>query len=164
MHTQADPLDQVFAFRAFDFRNRFPAPLPSFRAALECLQSEDAYLPDVDAEIRAYLKDGRSIAIPNSFLWVEHKQFGSLAEAQSWVQGRQDRAATGSTLDRLSGSLIANPDDPFDQQVRDAMAKTFTKMVSSADNDAVCESVERWLTEAIAALPTSNETGGPNDD
>ncbi|MEP5968920.1 MAG: hypothetical protein ABJ235_07875, partial [Sulfitobacter pontiacus] len=78
--------------------------------------------------------------------------------------GRQDRAATGTALDRLTGSLNTNPDDPFDQQVRDAMAKTFTKMVSNADNDAVCESVERWLTEAIAALPTSNETGGPNDD
>ena len=163
MHTQADPLDHVFAFRAFDFRNRFPDPLPSFRAALECLQSEDAYLPDVDAEITAHLKDGRSIAIPNSFFWVEHKRFGSLAEAQSWVQARQEKAATGSALDRLFGSQIANPDDPLEKQVRDAMARTFTKMVSKADNDAVCASVEHWLREAIRALPKSDDTGVPND-
>lgn len=137
MHKQADPLDQVFAFRAFDFRNRFPDPLPNFRAALECLQSEDAYMPDVEAQIRTYLKDGRSIAIPNSFFWVEQKPFASLSEAQSWVQAHQEGAAKGSPLDRLAGSLIANPDDPTDKQVRDALARTFTKMASKADNDAV---------------------------
>lgn len=164
MHKQADPLDQVFAFRAFDFRNRFPDPLPNFRAALECLQSEDAYMPDVDAEIRAYLKDGRSIAIPNSFFWVEKKQFASLAEAQSWVQARQIRAAKGSPLDRLAGSLVANPNDPIEKQVRDSVSKTFTKMVSKADNEAVCESAESWLREAIRALPKSDDVGAPNDD
>ncbi|AXS81883.1 MULTISPECIES: hypothetical protein [Pseudomonadales] len=164
MHKQADPLDQVFAFRAFDFRNRFPDPLPNFRAALECLQSEDAYMPDVEAQIRAYLKDGRSIAIPNSFFWVEQKPFASLAEAQSWVQARQKRAAKGSPLDRLAGSLISNPDDPTEKQVRDAVTMTFTKMVSKADNEAVCASAERWLREAIRALPKSNDVGAPNDD
>jgi hypothetical protein len=164
VHKQADPLDQVFSFRAFDFRNRFPDPLPSFRDALECLQNEDAYMPDVDAEIKAYLKDGRSIAIPNCFFWVEQKHFASLAEAQSWVQARQERAAKGSPLDRLAGSLIANPDDPTDKQVRDAVARTFTKMVSKTDNDAVCESAESWLREAIRALPRSGDLGAPNDD
>lgn len=164
MHKQADPLDQVFSFRAFDFRNRFPDPLPNFRTALECLQSEDAYMPDVDAEIRAYLKDGRSIAIPNCFFWVAQKQFASPAEAKRWVQARQKRVAKGSPLDRLAGSLIANSDDPIEKQVRDAVAKTFTKMVSKADNDAVCESAESWLREAIRALPKSGDVGAPNDD
>ncbi len=164
MHKQADPLDQVFAFRAFDFRNRFPDPLPNFRAALECLQSEDAYMPDVDAQVRAYLKDGRSIAIPNSFFWVEQEHFASLAEAQSWVQARQIRAAKGSPLDRLAGSLVANPDDPIEKQVRDVVAKTFTKMVSKTDNEAVCASAESWLREAIRALPKSDDVGAPNDD
>lgn len=164
MHKQADPLDQVFAFRAFDFRNRFPDPLPDFRAALECLQSEDAYMPDVDAQIRAYLKDARSIAIPNSFFWLEQKHFASLAEVQSWVKVRQKRAAKRAPLDRLAGSLIANPDDPTKKQVRDAVAKTFTKMVSKADNEAVCESAESWVREAIRALPKSDDVGAPYDD
>ncbi|MCL1477416.1 hypothetical protein MIH18_05640 [Marinobacter sp. M3C] len=164
MHQQADPLNQVFAFQAFDFRNRFPDPLTNFRAALECLQSEDAYMPDVDAQIRAHLKDGRSIAIPKSSFWVEQKQFASSAEAEAWVLARQKMATTGSPLDRLAGSLIANLNVPVEKQVCDAMAKTFTTMVSKADNEAMCESAESWSREAIRALPKPEDIGAPNDD
>lgn len=48
-----DPLDQIFAYRIFDFRNWLPNPLPTFRAALECLQSADSYLGGIDAELVA---------------------------------------------------------------------------------------------------------------
>jgi len=34
-----DLLECIFAYRAFDLRDRFPQPLETFRQALECLQS-----------------------------------------------------------------------------------------------------------------------------
>ncbi|WP_264386963.1 MULTISPECIES: hypothetical protein [Alteromonas] len=43
------------------------------------------------------------------------------------------------------------------------MAKTSKKMVSKADNEAVCEAAERWIREATRALPKSDDAGGPND-
>ncbi|WP_206478008.1 hypothetical protein [Halomonas sp. KRD171] len=60
-------LQSVFAYRAFDLRDRFPQPLETFRQALECLQSGDAYLPDMSGEIIAYLRGGRALHIPEHF-------------------------------------------------------------------------------------------------
>lgn len=62
-----DPLHNVFAYWAFDLRDHFPQPLKTFRDALKCLQSEDAYLPDMTGEIVAYLRDGRALTIPDDF-------------------------------------------------------------------------------------------------
>ncbi|MGP9632084.1 hypothetical protein ACT3R7_03350 [Halomonas sp. AOP43-A1-21] len=64
-HTpQHDPLERIFAYRAFDLRDRFPQPLETVRQALECLQSDNAYLPDMSGEIVAYLRGGRAVPIP----------------------------------------------------------------------------------------------------
>lgn len=62
-----DPLNRIFAYRAFDLRDRFPQPLETFREALECLQSECAYLPSWSGEIVAYLRGGDSITLPEGF-------------------------------------------------------------------------------------------------
>lgn len=62
-----NPLQSVFAYRAFDLRDRFPQPLETFRQALECLQSGEAYLPDMSGEIVAYLRGGRALRIPEHF-------------------------------------------------------------------------------------------------
>lgn len=62
-----NPLQSVFAYRAFDLRDRFPQPLETFRQALECLQSGDAYQPDMSGEIVAYLRGGRALHIPEHF-------------------------------------------------------------------------------------------------
>ncbi len=45
-----DALKSVFAYRVFDLRDRFPQPLETFRQALECLQSDNAYLPDMSGD------------------------------------------------------------------------------------------------------------------
>ena len=62
-----EPLERVFAYRVFDLRDRFPQPLETFRQALECLQSGEAYLPDMSGEIVAYLRGGRALRIPEHF-------------------------------------------------------------------------------------------------
>ncbi|MYL23958.1 DUF2384 domain-containing protein [Halomonas alkaliantarctica] len=62
-----DPLTSIFAYRAFDLRDRFPQPLSTFREALECLQSDDAYLPALSGDIVAYLRGGGALSIPESF-------------------------------------------------------------------------------------------------
>ncbi|MGP9536211.1 hypothetical protein [Halomonas sp. AOP42-E1-30] len=65
------PLERVFAYRVFDLRDRFPQPLETFRQALECLQSDNAYLPDMSGEIVAYLRGGRALPIPEHF-FIRH--------------------------------------------------------------------------------------------
>ncbi|WP_175540343.1 hypothetical protein [Halomonas sp. QHL1] len=62
-----NPSHSVFAYRAFDLRDRFPQPLETFRQALECLQSSEAYLPDMSGEIVAYARGGRALYIPEHF-------------------------------------------------------------------------------------------------
>lgn len=66
-----DLLEHVFAYRAFDLRDRFPQPLETFRQALECLQSDESYLPDMSGEIVAYLRDGRALLIPEYFFILQ---------------------------------------------------------------------------------------------
>lgn len=62
-----DPVLSIFAYRAFDLRDHFPQPLETFRDALECLQSENAYLPNITGEIVAYLRGGKALTIPDNF-------------------------------------------------------------------------------------------------
>ena len=62
-----NPVLSVFAYRAFDLRDHFPPPLETFRDALECLQSENAYLPNITGEIVAYLRGGKALTIPDDF-------------------------------------------------------------------------------------------------
>src|SRR3990167_2039328 len=85
--TLKNPLRNIFAFRIFDFRDRFPDPVPTFLSALEKLQSGSAYMPEL-CEIVAYLLDGRTITIPTHFFIREEMRFASRAEAEKWVQER----------------------------------------------------------------------------
>lgn len=63
----SDPLDQIFAYRAFDLRDRFPQPLESFQEALECLQSDRSYMAWMSGKIVAYLRGGYALSIPDHF-------------------------------------------------------------------------------------------------
>ena len=58
---------RTFAYRAIDLSDRFPQPLESFREALECLQSDCAYLPELSGEIIAYLRGGYALTLPDHF-------------------------------------------------------------------------------------------------
>lgn len=60
-------MGNVFVYRAFDLRDRFPQPLETFRDALECLQSDVAYLPAMKCEFVAYLQGGNALMIPDGF-------------------------------------------------------------------------------------------------
>ncbi|WP_416138814.1 antitoxin Xre/MbcA/ParS toxin-binding domain-containing protein [Halomonas sp. HK25] len=62
-----DPLSRIFAYRAIDLRDRFPQPVETFREALECLQSDRAYMAAMSCEIIAYLRGGYSLTIPDDF-------------------------------------------------------------------------------------------------
>lgn len=78
-HThQHDPLERIFAYRAFDLRDRFPQPLETFRQALECLQSDNAYLPDMSGEIVAYMRGGRAVPIPEHLFIQQSGSSGSV--------------------------------------------------------------------------------------
>ncbi len=152
-----DPLDQVFAYRAFDLRNRFPDPLPTFKAALECLQSDDAYLPEMDAEIVAYLKDGRTIRLPDCFYWAKQMRFSSREEAKSWVEKRQAKIEQGVPLARLEGTVVADPLDPIEKQIQDAMESTITHVIDPEYNPTVTRQAADWLRAAIRALPSVDQ-------
>ncbi|WP_339884333.1 hypothetical protein [Vreelandella maris] len=65
METSDDAGQAIFAYRAFDLRDCFHQPLSSFRKALECLQSDIAYMGAMSGEIMAYLRDGGSVKIPD---------------------------------------------------------------------------------------------------
>lgn len=52
------PLNRIFAFRAFDLRDRFPHPFRDFRGALDALQSETTYLPEMSGQSVAYCREG----------------------------------------------------------------------------------------------------------
>lgn len=67
MGTPKDIGQAIFAYRAFDLRDHFPQPLETFREALECLQSDVAYMAAMSGEIVAYLRGGGSIKIPDDF-------------------------------------------------------------------------------------------------
>lgn len=67
MRTPDELGQQIFAFRAFDLRDRFPQPLETFRDALECLQSDDAYMAAMSGEIVAYLRGGGVLNVPVDF-------------------------------------------------------------------------------------------------
>lgn len=62
-----DPLHRIFAYRAFDLRDRFPQPLETFREALECLQSDRSYMAAMSGEIIAYLRGGYALTVPDHF-------------------------------------------------------------------------------------------------
>ena len=136
---------QIFAYRAFDLRDRFPAPFPDFKNALEALQSDDAYLPDMACDIVAYRRDGQHITIPPEFYTRHHPRFETRAEALAWVQEQQAVIARGDALSKLRAHTLGNPADPLEKQVDDAMAHKDRRIIDPSENDVVCEQVTQWL-------------------
>lgn len=145
----AGPLSNIFAYQAFDLRDRFSAPFPDFRSALEALQSDTSYLPEMSGEIVAYCRDGRSIAIPRVFFIRDEPRFASRAAAEQWVRERMAAVERGDRFAGRQGVALANPDDPIERQVEDALAWQESRLVDPQDNDAVCEQVDRWLLEQL---------------
>lgn len=110
-HTfQKDPLERVFAYRAFDLRDRFPQPLENFRKALECLQSDESYLADMSGEIVAYLRDGSAVYIPEYFFILQSGNSTAVvppqendyvcAAVEAWL--REALLKTSTTLEKAS--------------------------------------------------------------
>lgn len=145
--------EQILAFRAIDMRLHFPEPLNSFRDALEALQSDRAYLPEMSGEIICYLKNGHSLTIPEQFFLVKEPHFESKEKAQTWVFERYKRIMDGSSISRLEGVVIADPNMPIVEQVNEAAVYEDTKVVNASENDRVCKEVDVWLNAAISALP-----------
>ena len=146
-------LQQILAFKAIDMRDHFPEPLNSFRDALEVLQSDRAYLPEMSGEIICYLKNGQSISIPEQFFLVKVPHFETKAKAEEWVLERHKRVKNGSSISRLEGMLLSDYDQPIIDQVNEAFASEDTEVINSSENDRVCKEVNVWLKEAISALP-----------
>tara|TARA_R110002012_G_scaffold290241_1_gene483798 strand:- start:88 stop:528 length:441 start_codon:yes stop_codon:yes gene_type:complete len=139
----------IFAYRALDLRDRFPGPFPDFRSALEALQSDVSYLPEMSGEIVAYCRDGRSIGIPREFFIREKPRFQSRAAAEQWVRERMAAVERGGRLAGLQGVPLVKSDDPVEQQIEDALTWQDSRLVAPQENDVVCEQVDRWLLEKL---------------
>ena len=144
---------KILAFKAIDMREHFPEPLNSFRDALEALQSDRAYLPEMSGEIICFLKSGQSISIPDQFFLVEVPHFDTKAKAEEWVLDRHKRIANGSSISRLEGILLSDPDLSIEEQINEAVAGKDTEVIKASENDRVCQEVAVWLRVAITALP-----------
>jgi len=158
-----DYLQQILAFRAVDMRLHFPEPLNSFRDALEALQSDRAYLPEMSGEIICYLKSGQSISIPEQFFLVKVPHFETKEKAEEWVLERHKRITNGSSISRMEGMLLADYDQPIIDQVNEAFVSEDIEVINASENDRVCKEVDVWLRAAISALPhVETEHNEPN--
>ncbi len=131
----------VFAYRAFDLRDRFPMPFPSVRRALEALQSDTAYLPGQFGEILAYLHNGTSLTIPRRLYTREVARFRSEADATDWLE----------SADQVSPELrelrfqVVDFEAPQDIKIRQALELRESEIVSAEHNETVCSAVQEWL-------------------
>ncbi len=144
---------QILAFKAIDMRDHFPEPLNSFRDALEALQSDRAYLPEMSGEIICYLKNGQSVSIPEQFFLVKVPHFETKEMAEEWIFDRHKRIVNGCSISRLEGVVIADPNLPIVEQINEAVAHEDTEIITASENDRVCKEVDAWLSAAISALP-----------
>lgn len=142
---------EILCFRAFDMRDHFPEPVETFEKALELLQSDRAYLPEISGEIVCYLKSGESINIPHSLFKVEENRFASIEEATEWVNERT------KDIKPLLGAAIADPELPLEEQIKKAMESTETLIISASLNLSMCQYVNEWLNKTIDGL--SEESG-----
>jgi len=151
------PHSSILCFRAYDMRDHFPQPIETFRQALELLQSDRAYLPEESAQITCYLKSGELIQIPDSFYRIEIPRFDNEDEARDWVVTRDDDIQSGASWP-VFGLVLADPNLPIDEQVKQALAYSDTEVIDPSENDRVCVEVEVWLKAAIDAMPLSVES------
>lgn len=138
----ADLLRTIFAYRVICMRDRFPQPFRSFREALEALQGEEAYLPEMAGEITAYLEDGRSITVPEKFFIRYQPRFETQELAEAWVRKRMKDISEGDPSARIFDIGLANPSDPVDKQIENALAHRDPMLASPDMNDEICVAVE----------------------
>lgn len=131
-----DPLLSVFAYRAFDLRDRFPQPLETFRQALECLQSGDAYLPDMSGEIVAYLRNGHALPIPEYFFILQTVNSSAVvspqendyvcAAVEAWLRDALLKTSTelekASTVRPARLNILLDQCDPYAPEPDDIQA------------------------------------------
>ena len=141
----------ILCFRAFDMRDHFPAPVETFRQALELLQSDRAYLPEESSEIVCYLKNGETLKIPQSFYCVDVPRFNSEKVAREWLSERNNDNQNGSSWAEF-GLVIADPDLPIEEQVKAVLAYSDKEIISTIENDRVSEEVNSWLNQSIGTL------------
>lgn len=164
-----DPLQSVFAYRAFDLRDRFPQPLATFRQALECLQSDDAYLPDMSGEIVAYLRGGRAFHIPehffirqsgNSCAVVPSKENDQVCEAvEAWLRDAllkdMKDALDASTvkparLNILLDECDPNAPEPDDIQAWQHMSDVGREVIGTPYREDIWEAAVQAMGEVQA--------------
>ncbi|AJY49996.1 hypothetical protein [Halomonas sp. KO116] len=156
-------LQSVFAYRAFDIRDRFPQPLETFRQALECLQSGDAYLPDMSGEIVVYLRGGLALHVPehlfirqsgNSSAVVPPQENDQVCEAvDAWLrdallQNSKD-ALDASTVRPARLNILLNECDPNAPEPDDIQAWQHTNDVGREVIDTPCRE-DIWEAAAQA--------------
>jgi len=144
----------ILYFRSFDLRDRFSDPVATFREALELLQSERAYLPEMSSNIVCYLKNGQSIPIPEIFYLEERLQFESREDAEDWVlQRKADAQEDENHFKGLYGFIVADPTLPIDEQIESAANNKLTEVIGLSENDRVCAELATWLNAAIEEMP-----------
>lgn len=164
-----DLLERIFAYRAFDLRDRFPQPLETFRQALECLQSGDAYLPDMSGEIVAYLRDGRAQPIPEYFFILQtgnssavvppHENDYVCAAVEAWL--RDVLLKTSTVLEKASTVRPArfnilldqcdpNAPEPDDIQAWQHMRDVGREIIDSPSREDIWDVAVREMGEVQA--------------
>ena len=169
-HTpQHDPLERIFAYRAFDLRDRFPQPLETFRQALECLQSDNAYLPDMSGEIVAYMRGGRAVLIPehlfirqagNSASVVQKNENDRVCNAvEAWLRETLSRenedtvnASTvrPSRLNILLDQCDPNAPEPDDIQAWQNMGEVGREIIESPSREDIWDAAVKVMDETQA--------------
>tara|TARA_A100001518_G_scaffold1067_1_gene904 strand:+ start:50 stop:688 length:639 start_codon:yes stop_codon:yes gene_type:complete len=179
-HThQHDPLERIFAYRAFDLRDRFPQPLETFRQALECLQSDNAYLPDMSGEIVAYMRGGRAVLIPehlfirqagNSASVVQKNENDRVCNAvEAWLRETLSRenedtvsASTvrPSRLNILLDQCDPNAPEPDDIQAWQHIGEVGREIIEAPNREDIWDAAVKAMGEVQARrwIKTSHPT------
>jgi len=134
-----DPLTSIFAYRAFDLRDRFPQPLATFREALACLQSDDAYLPAISGEIVAYFRGGGALPIPETF-------FIRRSDNDVAIVSVEDNDAVCEAVDRwLRNTLMHHTPTSITQEASTMRPGRLDLLLEQCDPDAPeLDDVNAW--------------------
>ncbi|QJQ99321.1 hypothetical protein [Halomonas sp. PGE1] len=139
MTTTHDPLGMIFAYRVFDLRDRFPEPVETFREALECLQSDRAYLPELSGDIVAYLRGGYAITIPAAFFLQRQ---GNQVVLASPEENERIEAEVIAWLRKAVSEQAAHLDKPLPVSKR---PYTLDELLTQCDpNAADSEELRQW--------------------
>ncbi|WP_176472075.1 hypothetical protein [Vreelandella alkaliphila] len=162
-------LERIFAYRAFDLRDRFPQPLETFRQALECLQSGESYLPDMSGEIVAYLRDGHALPIPEYFFILQIGNSSAVvppqendyvcAAVETWL--REELLKTSAVLEKASTvrparlNILLDQCDPHapepdDIQAWQHMGNVGREIIDSPSREDIWEAAVQVMGEVQA--------------